>query len=141
MTTETKITGKIIEKQRGSKRYYYYSRSYRVKLDPEAKGKGKGSGKSRVVNEQIYLGTAETVLHKLLDQRNVYDPVEIHKKQFGLPVALFEMAERIGLREVIDQVAPGEVEGIAISDFLLIGAINRVGNHTPKPGFRVSRPI
>ena len=132
MTSETKFTGKIVEKQRGSKRYYYYSRSYRVKLDPEAKGKAKGNGRSRVVNEQIYLGTAETVLHKLLDQKSIYDPIEIHKKQFGLPVALFEMAERIGLRDVIDQVVPGQVEGVAISDFLLIGAINRVGNHTPK---------
>ena len=132
MDTEKTFSGKIIERQRGNKRYYYYSRSYRVKLDPEARGKAKGSGKSRVVNEQTYLGTAETVLHKLLDQKGVYDPVEIHKKQFGLPVALFEMAERIGLRDIIDEVAPGEVEGIAISDFLLIGAINRVGNHTPK---------
>ena len=132
MKSETKFTGKIIERQRGSKRYYYYSRSYRVKLDPEAQGKGKGSGRSRVVNEQIYLGTAEVVLHKLLDQKNRYDPVELRKKQFGLPVALFEMAERIGLRDLIDQVVPGEVEGIAVSDFLLIAAINRVGNHTPK---------
>ena len=96
MDTEKTFSGKIIERQRGNKRYYYYSRSYRVKLDPEARGKAKGGGKSRVVNEQTYLGTAETVLHKLLDQKGVYDPVEIHKKQFGLPVALFEMAERIG---------------------------------------------
>ena len=132
MDTEKSFPGKIIERQRGSKRYYYYSRSHRVKIDPEAQGKGKGSGKSKVVNQQIYLGTAETVLHKLLDQNNVYDPVEIQKKDFGLPVALFEMAERIGLRDVIDRVVPGEVEGIAVSDFLLIGAINRVGNHTPK---------
>lgn len=132
MSTDTQLQGKIIERQRGSKRYYYYSRSYRVKVDPDAQGKTKGSGKSRVVNEQIYLGTAETVLHKLLDKKNLYDPVELHKKQFGLPVALFEMAERIGLREIISQVAPGEVDGIAVSDFVLIGAINRVGNHTPK---------
>jgi len=132
MDTGTEITGKIIERQRGSRRYYYYSCPYRVKLDPNAKGKGKGSGKSRVVNDQIYLGTAEAVLHKLLDRKNVYDPVEIQKKQFGLPVALFEMAERIGLRDIIEKVAPGEVGGIAVCDFLLIAAINRVGNHTPK---------
>jgi transposase len=132
MDNEKNIPGKIVERQRGSKRYYYYSRSYRVKIDPVAQGKGKGSGKSKVVNEQIYLGTAETVLHKLLDKDNVYDPVQIRKKDFGLPVALFEMAERVGLRDVIDRVAPGEVEGIPVSDFLLIAAINRVGNHTPK---------
>lgn len=132
MDTEQTFPGKIIERQRGTKTYYYYSRSYRVKIDPEAKGKTKGSGKSKVVSQQIYLGTAETLLHKIFDKKNVYDPVEIQKKQFGLPVALFEIAERIGLRDVIDRVVPGDVEGIAISDFLLIAAINRVGNHTPK---------
>jgi transposase len=132
MTTETEFTGKIVERRRGKKRYYYYSRSHRVKIDPDASGKTKGSGKSRVVNEQIYLGTAETVLKKLLDTRNLYDPIELKKKEFGLPVALFEMAERIGLRDLITEVAPGEVGGIPVSDFILIGAINRVGNHTSK---------
>ena len=132
MATETECTGKIVERRRGKKRYYYYSRSHRVKLDPDATGKTKGSGKSRVVNEQIYLGTAETVLKKLLDPRNLYDPIELKKKEFGLPVALFEVAERVGLRDIINQVAPGEVGGIPVSDFILIGAINRVGNHTSK---------
>jgi transposase len=132
MATETEFTGKIVERRRGKKRYYYYSRSRRIKIDPEARGKTKGSGKSRVVNEQIYLGTAETVLKKLLDTRNLYDPIELKKKEFGLPVALFEVAERIGLRDIISEVAPGEVGGIPISDFILIGAINRVGNHTSK---------
>lgn len=132
METKTQGTGKIVEKRRGKKRYYYYSRSYRVKLDPDAQGKARGSGKSRVVNEQIYLGTAEVVLHKLLDPANRYDPVEVYKKQFGLPVALFEIAERIGLRRIVAEVVAGEVHGIPVSDFLLIAAINRVGNHTPK---------
>ncbi len=132
MTNETAFTGKIVERRRGKKRYYYYSRSHRVKIDPDASGKTKGSGKSRVVNEQIYLGPAETVLKKLLDRENLYDPVELKKKEFGLPVALFEVAERVGLRDIISEVAPGEVGGISISDFILIGAINRVGNHTSK---------
>jgi transposase len=132
MSEKTEITGKIIERRRGAKVYYYYSRSYREKLDPEAKGKTKGTGKSRVRSEQIYLGTAEAVLHKLLDKENLYNPMELQSKQFGLPVALFEMAQRIGLRDIIDEVVPNEVEGIPVSDFLLIGAINRVGNHTSK---------
>lgn len=132
MTNETELTGKIVERRRGKKRYYYYSRSRRVKIDPDDTGKTKGSGKSRVVNEQIYLGTAETVLKKLLDTRNLYDPIELKKKEFGLPVALFEVAERIGLRDLISEVAPGEVGGIPVSDFILIGAINRVGHHTSK---------
>jgi hypothetical protein len=73
MATETEFTGKIVERQRGRKRYYYYSRSYRVKVDSDAQGKTKGTGKSRVVNEQVYLGTAETVLKKLLDRENLYE--------------------------------------------------------------------
>ena len=126
-------SGSIVCKQRGRRRYYYYSRSYRVKLDPAATGKTKGSGKSRVISDQVYLGTAEEVLQKLSRLATAAaEPVEVHNRQFGLPVALFEMAERIGLREIINCVAPGKVKGINVGDFVLLAAINRVGNHTTK---------
>jgi hypothetical protein len=58
----------------------------------------------------VCLGTADTVLKKLLDKDNLYDPVELQKKVFGLPAALFEAAERIGLRDVIVEAAPEWVE-------------------------------
>jgi transposase len=124
--------GSIIVKKRGKRRYYYYVRSYRVKLDPDAEGKTRGTGKSKVVSNQTYLGTAEDVLSKLSAQSEIQEPVEIQSKPFGLPVALFEMAERIGLRDAINSVAPNSVQGISVGDFALIAAINRVGNHTSK---------
>jgi len=125
--------GSIFPKQQGRRRYYYYSRSYRVKIDPNATGKTKGSGKSRVITEKIYLGTAEEVLQKLSQSPSKGpEPVTVHHREFGLPVALFEMAERIGLRDVINGVAPGKVKGISVGDFVLIAAINRVGHHTCK---------
>ncbi len=132
MSENNQTLGAIIFKQRGKHRYYYYSRSHRVKLDPGASGKTRGSGKSRVVSEQVYLGTAEDVLQKLRSQQKAGEPNEVRNKQFGLPVALFEMAERIGLREVINSEVAGKIKGISIGDFALIAAINRVGNHTPK---------
>lgn len=133
MNRAVEPSGTIVCKQRGKCRYYYYSRSYRVKIDPTATGKRKGSGKSRVINEQLYLGTAEEVLRKLSRLTSeAPEPVEVDDRQFGLPVALFEMAERIGLRDVINAVAPGKVKGISVGDFVLIAAINRVGNHTSK---------
>lgn len=126
-------SGSIVCKPRGRRRYYYYSRSYRVKIDPSATGKTKGSGKSRVISDQVYLGTAEEVLQKLSRLTTAApEPIEVHKRQFGLPVALFEMAERIGLRQIINSVAARKVKGINVGDFVLLAAINRVGNHTTK---------
>ena len=132
MKRKSEARGSIVLKKQGNRKYYYYSRSRRVKIDPNASGKTKGSGKSKVVTEQIYLGTAEDVLEKL--SRLTYDPqpVELESKEFGLPMALFAMAERVGLRDIINDVVPGKVKGISVGDFILLSAINRVGNQTPK---------
>lgn len=132
MAKSNQPSGSIILKRQGNRRYYYYERSHRVKIDPNAKGKTRGSGKSRVVTEHLYLGTAEEVVKKLADRKDHLEPLEVVKKQFGLPVALFEMAERISLRDIINSLVPGSVKGISIADFVLIAAINRVGNHHSK---------
>lgn len=124
--------GSLVEKIRGKRRYYYYSRSYRVKINPQTKGKTKGSGKSKVITDQVYMGTAESVMEKICHYVDHPKPLEIQKKKFGLPVTLFEVAERIGLRQIINDVVPGRVQGICTGDFVLIAAINRVGNHTSK---------
>ncbi len=60
------------------------------------------------------------------------EPKEVQTKKFGLPMALFEMSERIGLRDIINRVVPGSIHGISVGDFVLIAAINRVGNHDSK---------
>ena len=125
-------TGTIIARKRGNKKYYYYSRSYRVKIDPNATGKVKGSGKSKVVTQQVYLGTAEDILKLIEEAKKHQEPKKASSRQFGLPMALFEMAERIGLRDIINKVVPGKICGISPGDFILIAAINRVGNHHSK---------
>jgi hypothetical protein len=105
--------GSIIVKKRDSRRYYYYVRSQRVKVDPDAKGKTRGTGKSKVVSNQTYLGTAEDVLSKLSAQSEIQEPVEIQSKPFELPAALFEMAERIGLETPSIQLPPTPSRGSA----------------------------
>jgi transposase len=124
--------GAIVEKKRGKRRYYYYQRAYRVKIAPQAQGRYKGSGKSKVINEQIYLGTAEAVRDKIRQGIDHPRPQEIDKKIFGLPMALFEVAERVGLRKIINELVPGKIQGIRIGDFVLIAALNRVGHHSSK---------
>ncbi len=129
---KNKAVGTIIARKRGNKKYYYYSRSYRVKIDPNAKGKTRGSGKSKVVTEQIYLGSAEDIVRLTKEAKEHQEPKVVQTKKFGLPMALFEMAERIGLRDIINRVVPGSIQGISVGDFILIAAINRVGNHDSK---------
>ncbi|SFM73611.1 hypothetical protein [Thermodesulforhabdus norvegica] len=112
---ETKGTGTIIARKRGNRKYY--SRSYRVKVDPNATGKTRGSGKSKVVTQQVYLGTAEDILKLIEEARKHQEPKKVSSRQFGLPMALFEVAERIGLRDI--RVIPGKVCGISRGDFVL----------------------
>ncbi len=52
----------------GDNTYYYYRRTYRVKVDPKNEGKkGPGTGKSKVITENIYLGTAEDIKKKFTE--------------------------------------------------------------------------
>ncbi|SFM99204.1 hypothetical protein [Thermodesulforhabdus norvegica] len=129
---ETKGTRTIIARKRGNRKYYYYSRSYRVKVDPNATGKTRGSGKSKVVTRQVYPGTAEDILKLIEEARKHQEPKKVSSRQFGLPMAFFEVAERIGLRDIINRVVPGKVCGISPGDFVLMAAINRLGNRLGK---------
>ena len=55
-----------------------------MKLDPQADGKGRGTGKSRVITEEVYLGTADDVLRKC--QANP-EPQSIQQKSFAIECA------------------------------------------------------
>jgi len=78
------------------------------------------------------LGSAEDIVRLVKEAKEHQEPKVVQTKKFGLPMALFEMAERIGLRDIINKVVPGNIQGISVGDFILIAAINRVGNHDSK---------
>ena len=111
------------ENKKGNK-YYYAARTYRVKLNPENVGKKKGSGQSRVVCEKIYLGTAQEVLSKLTGISE--SPQKISSREYGLPMAVFKLANEIGLMEIIDEALPYKVKGIKASEFIIISAISKL---------------
>jgi len=105
-------------------RYYYAARTYRVKIDPEQAGKTRGSGKSKVVCEKIYLGTAQEVLSKLTGREK--EPQKIFSKEYGLPMAVYTLAQDIGLMDIMDDILPYTVKGIKASEFILISAISKL---------------
>jgi len=120
--------GCISKFKRGNKTYYYYSRSYRVKVDPNAEGKTKCSGKSKVLTERYYLGQASDILNRFKDNSKVS---QIEKKEFGLPLALWNIANEIDLIDIIDRTIPKRNQGLSIGEYIVINAISRVSPTPP----------
>lgn len=129
---EISVPGRIVAMKRNKKTYYSYIRTSRVKIDPENKGKGRGSGKSKIVTESIYLGTAEDIREKLSKEV----PLEIHKKSFGLPCALWEMCKRIHLVEIVNEVINKDQKNrrVSLGEYVALAAINQVGHTASKRG-------
>ncbi len=114
----------------GNNTYYYYRRTYRVKINTENEGKkGPGTGKSKVVTENIYLGTAEDIKKKFTESDK---PIEARKTSFGLDTALFNIAKEINLIEIINSICPGKINDISIGEYLFIAMANRIGHHNSK---------
>jgi len=90
--------------------YYYLAVSARV------------NGKPRIVSKK-YLGKAENISSAFevgelkAENSTVYD--------LGAVLALFDIAERLGIREIIDQHANKRNQGLPVSDSILLAAINR----------------
>lgn len=112
---------------------YYYHETYRVKVNPSDKGKGPGSGKSKVKSHDVYLGTAEQVMAKI---QNGQRPSEVAKKEFGLVCAALNVAEEIGVVDVIDRCVPKRRQGLTVGQYLLIGALNKIASPTSRNGIR-----
>ena len=116
-----------------NKTYYYYQHSYREKINPGNSDKNKGSGKSKVITDSIYLGTAENIVKAVKESRFGY--YKAKSKNFGLPVALWEIADQIKLPQIIDKNIPKDNSRYPISTYLIIAAINRVCDIKPKEQF------
>jgi transposase len=116
-----------------NKDYYYYQHTYREKINPNHSGKIKGTGKSKVITESVYLGTARDILEAIKGSRSKY--YKAKEKSFGLPLALWEIANQIKLPEIIDKNVNKNKGKYPISKHLIIAAINRVCDVEPKDAF------
>jgi transposase len=117
--------GTIIKKKIKNNTYYYYVESARV------------NGKPRIVN-QIYLGTAEKVAelvgHQKGDVTSVPDPKVVTVYEYGAVMALYSVAHRLALSEIIDNISDKRDQGLPVSTYILLAAINRAVSATSKKG-------
>lgn len=108
--------------------YYYYQRSWRAK---EGSGKTRGTGRSKVMTEQIYLGSAEDVLQKIQANQS---PEEVQHLTFGLEAAAVQVVRELNLVEAIDRCVPKRAQGLSIGQYLVVAAINRIARPTSRAG-------
>lgn len=103
----------IVGKRRGKHTYYYLVESARV------------DGKPRIVSQE-YLGTAEEVMAKLAGAVSG-EPVRSQHKQFGDLAGVWSVLERLGVVEVVDQVAPRRADaGASVGTYIALATANRI---------------
>ena len=120
---------KIYPKTINGKVYYYLQRTYREKIDTNIIGTTKGSGKSKVKTKSTYLGTASSIRKKLI---NIKEPLDVKYKEFGLVGAVYNVAEEIGMVEILKKNIKGTRYGIDNWIYFLLAIINRIDNSTSK---------
>jgi len=117
----------ITKRSNKSGTYYYLVESARV------------NGKPRLIKQE-YLGTAERIAKAvgLLSpetEGKVPDPQYVKVYEFGSVMALFSVADRLGLCQIIDAVAGKRKQGLPISSSIILAAINRAVAPTSKNTF------
>ena len=108
----------LIKKKKGNRLYYYLVESARV------------DGQPRIVH-QAYLGTAEK-LAELVQQHTVPVPLSATMRDFGLPGALWLVAQQCGLWSLLQSLWPAPRSGPGPAHYLLLAAIHRICNPGPK---------
>lgn len=103
--------------------YYYLVESARI------------NGKPRLV-KQKYLGTAEQIENAVnIMQTGAPKPEFSTVFDFGAVAALFDIADRLDIRSIIDCHAGKRNQGLPVSDTILLAAINRAVAPTSKKSF------
>jgi len=102
-----------IGKKKINGNYYYFAReSKRV------------DGKPRVVFQK-YLGKAEKIIAAMEQNSSIPDVKEAVISEFGAVAALFDIAKRMDLVEIINQNVPKRNQGLSVGHYMLIAALNR----------------
>jgi transposase len=113
----------IVKKMKKGHAYYYLVESARV------------NGKPRIVNQR-YLGTAESIGAAFnAAANNIPNPEYSKVLNFGAVAALYDLSERLGLRQIIDRYAGKRIQGLPVSDSIILAAINRAVLPSSKSGF------
>lgn len=100
----------ITLKRIGRQTYYYARECQRV------------NGRPKIV-WQKYLGRAEDVVSAVLAPAS---PIEAELAELGASAALFDLAEEIGLRDLVDRhVGRRRRGGISVGSYMLLAALNR----------------
>ena len=105
--------------------YYYLIESGRVK------------GKPRLVR-QIYLGTAERIskaVEQLSSGAKFAAPELVTVFEFGAVMAIYSVAERLGICRIIDEIVGKRNQGLPVSATILLAAINRAVAPISKKAF------
>ena len=108
----------LVAKKKGNKLYYYVVESARVE------------GKPRIVH-QAYLGTAEKVAD-LVRERTAPVPLNATTRDFGLPAALWQAAQKTGVWSRLQSLWPAARSGPSPAHYLLLAAMHRVCRPGPK---------
>ena len=113
------ITKKVIR----GKPYYYARECKRV------------DGKPKIVWQQ-YLGKAEDIIAAVSERPSgepvIAQPVEATVTDFGAVVALYDLAERLGLVDTIDRHVSKKGSGPTVGTYLLVATLNRCVAPTSK---------
>lgn len=106
--------GSIIKKKIKGINYYYYTESKRI------------DGKPKLVNQK-YLGTAERLLGRLFSAESSLQDRVLYSDEsdFAAPALLFDIASRIGIVGIIDELIPKRKQGASTGMYILTAVINR----------------
>jgi transposase len=117
------MTSLVAKKKKGGI-YYYAVDSARV------------NGKPRIV-KQVYLGTLDNIVEarKQLKNLKISEPDHATVLEFGAVSALLDLAERLGIRQIIDEEVGKRLQGLPVGDSILLAAINRAVKPVSKNAF------
>ena len=101
----------IVKRPKGKRDYYYIVQCARV------------NGKPRIV-WQKYLGTIEGIL-KMAENNLSPTPSEVVLFEAGGVAALLNIAQKIDLVKIIDQIVPKRDQGPSVGQYMLLAALNR----------------
>jgi transposase len=111
------VAARLVKKRKQGRDYWYLVESARVGGQPR-------------VTSQRYLGPAERVA-ELLEAR--HEPLEARRRFVG-PLAIWALAERLGVRELVDEAAPKRRQGVSVGLAIQLIAANRCHRPCSKSG-------